>query len=194
MEDPRKHKYIFTAEDLLHQTEALNEFKTRHTTITDRINETYKIGNQMMEYLEQQIILDHHWRGEQDIFEEEYPHLKEKAEKLLGSDTYFDCSPLTGSPITEDEQPELYARLMKIQKKITSDLDENLAQHHVQLDQFEEDIGSNNESPLNQESDEHKDTEPILTTEDSTRNEPEAKESEEDGSAEGDSKKAKDSA
>ena len=114
MEDPKKHKYIFTAEDLLKQTQALDEFKTRHTTITDRINETYKIGNQMMDYLERQIILDHHWRGEQDIFEEEYPHLKETAEQLLGPDTYYDCSALTGTPLTMDEQPEIYARLLEI--------------------------------------------------------------------------------
>ena len=57
-----------------------------------------------------------------------------KAEKLLGSDTYFDCSPLTGSPISEEEQPELYARLMQIQAKITSELDENLAKHNVRID------------------------------------------------------------
>ena len=120
--------------------EALDEFTTRHRSIRDRITETYKIGNQMTDYLEKQIILDHHFRGEQDLFEQEYPHLQEKAEKLLGSDTYFDCSPLTGSPISEEEQPELYARLMQIQAKITQNLDENLAKHNVKIDQFEEDI------------------------------------------------------
>ena len=120
--------------------EALDEFTTRHRSIRDRITETYKIGNQMTDYLEKQIILDHHFRGEQDLFEQEYPHLQAKAEKLLGSDTYFDCSPLTGSPISEEEQPELYARLMQIQAKITQNLDENLAKHNVKIDQFEEDI------------------------------------------------------
>jgi len=33
----------------------------------------------MTDYLEKQIILDHHFRGEQDVFEQEYPHLKSKA-------------------------------------------------------------------------------------------------------------------
>lgn len=94
--------------------EAFDEFTTRHKTITARINETYKIGNQMMDYLEKQIILDHHFRGEQDLFEQEYPQLMEKAQKLLGNDNYFDCSPLTGSPLSEEEQPELFSRLMGI--------------------------------------------------------------------------------
>ena len=48
------------------------------------------------------------------MFEQEYPHLKVKAEKLIGYDTYFDLSPLTGAPLSEEEQPELYAHLMKI--------------------------------------------------------------------------------
>jgi len=88
----------------------------------------------MMDYLEKQIILDHHWRGEQDLFEKEYPHLKIKAEKLLGYDSYFAFSPLIGSPLTESEHPELYAKLMQIQIKLTSTLDENLAKHNVKID------------------------------------------------------------
>ena len=94
----------------------------------------------MMSYLEKQIILDHHFRGEQDLFEQEYPHLKQKAQKLLGHDTYFDCSPLTGSALEEEEQPELFACLMKIQAKITTDLDENLAKHNYKIDQIEQEI------------------------------------------------------
>lgn len=50
----------------------------------------------MTEFLEKQIIIDFHLRGEQDIFEQEYPHLKKKAEKLLGYEFYFKLSPLTG--------------------------------------------------------------------------------------------------
>ena len=153
----------------------------------------------MMDYLERQIILDHHWRGEQDIFESEYPHLKETAEKLLGPDTYFDCSALTGTPLTQDEQPEIYARLLEIQNNLCCDLDQNLEKHNVKIDKFEEDIGATNESPLNQDDDEN-DQAPILTTEDSVRNiEPEAAEekqtqpAEEETEEESSSKKAKDS-
>ena len=56
----------------------------------------------MRDYLEKQIILDYHFRGQQNLFETECQHLKQKAEKLLGYDTYFDLSPLSGSPLTED--------------------------------------------------------------------------------------------
>ena len=68
----------------------------------------------MSDYLEKQIILDYHFRGEQDLFEKEYEHLKIKACKLLGYNTYFDLSPLTGVPLTEENNPELYAELMRI--------------------------------------------------------------------------------
>lgn len=88
----------------------------------------------MMSYLENQIILDHHFRGEQDIFEQEFPHLKSKAEKLLGYETYFNFAPLTGSPLQENMFPELYAKLTQIQNKILSDLDVNLAKHNVKID------------------------------------------------------------
>ena len=71
----------------------MDEFTTRHSTITERINETYKTGNKLLEYLEKQIILDFHFRGEQDVFEAEYPHLKEKATKYLGHSLYYDLSP-----------------------------------------------------------------------------------------------------
>lgn len=132
----------------------MDEFTTRHRTITERINETYKIGNQMSDYLEKQIIIDFHFRGEQDIFEEEYEHLKSKAEKLLGHETYYECaSQSPGFALTEEEQPVLYAKLMSIQKKITSELDENLAKHNVRIDQFEEDITSNTTSLEDSEKD-----------------------------------------
>lgn len=103
--DPVKHKDIFETKDLQAQIEALDEFTTRHTTITDKINETYRVGKQMVDYMEKQIILDYHFRGEQDQFEQDFPHLKKKAEKLLGYNTYFDLSPLTGQPLLEEDQP-----------------------------------------------------------------------------------------
>ena len=142
MQDPKKNKFIFEALDLQQQMEALDEFTTRHRTITDRINETYRIGNQMLNYLEKQIILDYHFRGEQDLFEQEYPHLKMKAEKLLGYEVYFDLSPLTGQPLSEEEHPQLYAHLMKIQSSINRQLDDSMAKHGKKIEQIEEDFNS----------------------------------------------------
>lgn len=65
-ENPERRHFIFTAKDLAEQREALDEFQMRHSTITGRIDETYKIGNTMLDYLEKQMILSYHFRGEQD--------------------------------------------------------------------------------------------------------------------------------
>jgi hypothetical protein len=51
-ENPERRHYIFTAKDLAEQRAALDEFQTRHSTIADRIEETYKLGTTMMDYLE----------------------------------------------------------------------------------------------------------------------------------------------
>ena len=56
-------------EDLEKTVRAISDFKTRHATITNSINETYKIGNQLLDYLEKQIIIDYHVRGEQELLE-----------------------------------------------------------------------------------------------------------------------------
>ena len=60
--------------------------------MTQSINQTYKIGNQLLDYLEKQIIIDYHFRGEQEKLEEQYPGLAEKAKKFLGFEMYYDLS------------------------------------------------------------------------------------------------------
>ena len=62
----------------------VDEFKTRHTTITDSINDTYRIGNKLLDYVEKQVIIDFHLKGKQAYMEEKYPKLTEKAKKFLG--------------------------------------------------------------------------------------------------------------
>ena len=98
----------FSAADLEAEKAALDEFQTRHTTIRQRINETYKVGNKMVDYLERQVILDYHFRGEQDIFEQEFPQMKQKTEEYIGYEMYFDMSPLTGTTLSADEHPLIY--------------------------------------------------------------------------------------
>ena len=107
------------------QTAALDEFQTRHSTINERINETYKTGNQLLDYLEKQIILDFHFRGEQDVFEAEYPHLKEKAIKYLGHVLYYDLSPYCGNPVPKDSEmyQKLWTQYELLEKIIQSELD-----------------------------------------------------------------------
>ncbi len=49
---PEKGQYLFSPVDMAEQRAALDEFQTRHSTITDRIMSTYKVGNQLLDYLE----------------------------------------------------------------------------------------------------------------------------------------------
>ena len=51
-ENPEKRHFIFNSKDLAEHKEALDEFQTRHSTITDKINETYKVGTTALDYLE----------------------------------------------------------------------------------------------------------------------------------------------
>ena len=39
--------YLMTDDDLLKTMQVLDEFKTRHATITESINESYRIGNKL---------------------------------------------------------------------------------------------------------------------------------------------------
>ena len=72
----------------------------RHQTISDRIAETYKISNQMLGYLEKQIILDYHLRGEQSQFEEDHEDLKKKAQSMFGLELYYELGGMS-KPLTE---------------------------------------------------------------------------------------------
>ena len=59
----------------------MDEFETRHKTLSDKIEHTYRIGNLMLDYLEKQIILDYHLRGEQSDLEKTHTELAEIAKK-----------------------------------------------------------------------------------------------------------------
>ena len=39
-------------EELMQMMKQVDEFKTRHATIEQSINETYEIGNKLLDYLE----------------------------------------------------------------------------------------------------------------------------------------------
>ena len=118
--------------------ESLDEFQTRHSTIEKRISETYLVGKKMVEYLQKQVILDFHLRGDQDQFVEQYPELKQKAMKLLGYDFYFELSALVGTPLTEEKHPLQYDKIMAIQKKLSTELDAVLKSHDIKLEKIQE--------------------------------------------------------
>lgn len=106
---------MFDESDLQKQVDALSDFQYRHSTITERIETTYRLGNALTEYLEKQVILDYHFRGMQEQLENEHPHLVEKAKKMLGHTLYYDLSPMS-RPIPKDHY--LYGQLMEHYTKL----------------------------------------------------------------------------
>jgi hypothetical protein len=46
----------------------------------------------MLDYLEKQVILDYHLRGQQAELEKEKPELADKAKKYLGYELYYNMS------------------------------------------------------------------------------------------------------
>jgi hypothetical protein len=59
--------------------QTLDEFQTRHATITDSIENTYRIGNKLLDFLEKQIIIDYFLMGKNEILEKQFPQLTKKA-------------------------------------------------------------------------------------------------------------------
>lgn len=81
----------------------LDDFETSHKTMSDKIEHTYRVGNCMLDYLEKQIILDYHLRGEQADLEKEHPELAELAKKYLGYELYYALSEVsTAGPLPMD--------------------------------------------------------------------------------------------
>lgn len=109
---PDKGSYQFTPEDLTDQVSRIHKFKQRHDVINDRVSDTYLIGTKFQAYLSKRCILDFHFRGEQDLFEQEYPDLKDEALKLLGPVLYYDLSAMNGQTLPSTS--EQYGQLMKL--------------------------------------------------------------------------------
>lgn len=88
--------------------------------MSDKIEETYRVGNLMLDFLEKQIILDYHLRGEQDEMEKEHPELAEKAKKYLGFELYYDAvKPEMGS----DSFKTIMAKSEELNKKFHTDME-----------------------------------------------------------------------
>jgi hypothetical protein len=50
--NPAHGNFLLNDEDLKRTMQVLDEFKTRHATITLSIEETYRIGNRLLDYCE----------------------------------------------------------------------------------------------------------------------------------------------
>jgi hypothetical protein len=73
--------------------------------MSDKIEQTYRIGNCMLDYLEKQIILDYHLRGEQQDLEKDHPELAELSKKYLGYELYYELSSAAAAAPLNVESP-----------------------------------------------------------------------------------------
>lgn len=130
VENPERRHYIFTAKDLAEQRAALDEFQTRHSTISERIEETYLLGNTILDYLEKQMVLSYHFRGEQDQFEKQFPDMVAKAKKYIGFELYFALSPFGGKQLNKEStnvnERDCYKSLAELQTQLDAKIDEYL--------------------------------------------------------------------
>ena len=127
-------KYLLTDEDLKKTMQVLDEFKTRHATITQSIEETYRIGNRLLDFLEKQIIIDYHLRGDQEKLLAEFPHLTDKAKKFLGFELFFELSVQPDGIPLSNVDPK-YQDLMKKQKMIQESIENEYLRHKHERDE-----------------------------------------------------------
>ena len=79
------------------------------------------VSNRTHEYLQRRTILDYHFRGEQDKFEERHPELKEKALKMMGPVLYYELSSTCGQPLCGSSK--LYEQLWALSEKLEQSTD-----------------------------------------------------------------------
>lgn len=82
-------RIIFTPEEREAYVDIMEQFKQRHQTIKDDIETSYKKGHSMLEFIQNQIILDHLLKGKQSQLDAENPELAKKAKALVGYEKYY---------------------------------------------------------------------------------------------------------
>ena len=134
--DPMTGRFIFSKKELeIHQT-ALEEFKMRHNALSEKIFNTYKIGNRILDLIEKQIIVDYHLRGQQQALFEENPKLEKVAKKLLG---YEDFYAFASAPegVTKDDPK--YHRLLDLANSLNVKLEQEIEKYKDRNQQLVDD-------------------------------------------------------
>lgn len=125
---------MFNDEDLERVMDTLDEFKQRHKTIQDSIEDAYRIGNQLQGFVEKQIIIDYHLMGKQDILEKKYPELMKQAKKFLGYEAFYELQSWPfGVPL--EPSHDLYKVLIKKQQLIQKQISFELEKHRFTREQ-----------------------------------------------------------
>ena len=122
------------------------DFLMRHTTIKTSINDTYRIGNQLLDYVEKQMIIDYHLRGEQRRLEQEFPAIAKKAKKFLGYEMYFELSINQIPNVPMSPQHRNYEFLMNKQKLIVDRIMKEYEKHQEKTgDRFTEKLNNDDD-------------------------------------------------
>jgi LETM1 and EF-hand domain-containing protein 1 len=79
----------FSAEELDNYAVLLKKLRQRYDDLNREIETTYKLGNKMVEYVENTIIVDYHLECKQKELESEAPQLAEKAKEIFGNEFYY---------------------------------------------------------------------------------------------------------
>lgn len=124
--NPSEGKFIFDKADLNMYATVLDEFETRYTTMSDKIEHIYNKGNKMQDYLQKQIILDYHLRGDQSELEKEHPELAEMAKKYLGQQLYYElASSAGGEPLKTDSR--VFKEIMQLSDELQAKFKQDMA-------------------------------------------------------------------
>jgi hypothetical protein len=80
----------------------------------------------MLEYLEKQIIIDYHMRGEQAELQRDHAEIAEKAKEYLGFEFYYELSTSEAGKALDPESSNFKALMAKsdeLNKKYKQDMD-----------------------------------------------------------------------
>jgi hypothetical protein len=157
--DPINGKFLFNDQDLVKTMTRVDEFTTRHATIKDNIAATYRIGNRLLDYLEKQVIIDFHLKGEHERLDKEYPELADKAKKFLGYEIYTELAVKQsggkeGVYVPMEPTDHLFKVLLDkqadIQKVIMNELQvhDSIRGHNPRLPSYQETEGQAKSDPL----------------------------------------------
>ena len=100
-----------------------------------------------MDYVEKQMIIDYHLRGEQQRLEREFPEIAKKAKKFLGYEMYFELSINEIPGVAMSPQNASYDALMRKQKLIIDRIMADYEKHkELTGDRFTKESDKENES------------------------------------------------
>lgn len=79
----------FSAADLDNYAQLLGKLRERFTQLNNEIEDTFRVGNEIDEYIENRIIIQYFLEWKLDEFEKKYPSLVDRAKVQFGSEFYY---------------------------------------------------------------------------------------------------------